>query len=234
GPLLAALDASQPELRGEAATLLAHLGTPQGAPLMAALAAREPNSPVGAAYRSLTRQSPTVESAEGLLNRSLDNLRGGVPPFGIGGDGRIDVWLWDSERQLPVKVPVDPEDAIVLYGARLTRGLAALRPERSAYRVQAASWTIEAGAVLSFAGVGGLATPASLDAMTLGERDQVLAQALNTRQTAPAVAALAELTRRRDPATLYTPDGRPSPAAEALRADHPRVRYAALQTIAAI
>src|SRR5690606_5221021 len=39
---------------------------------------------------------------------------------------------------------------------------------------------------------------------------------------------------RKDPASLITHDGKPSPIALALLAGHPRVRYAALETIAAI
>jgi CheY-like chemotaxis protein len=234
GPLLAAIDSSQPELQGEAATLLAHLGVAQAAPLLATSAVQQVDSAVGAAYQSLTGQSPSVSSAEGLLRRSLDNLRGGVPPFELGGDGLIAIWLWDDARQAPVKVSVNPDDAIVLHTARLSQRLSSLRPDQSRYRVEGSAWTIEANAILTFVGAPPLAGEARLDDMTAGELDQLLAGALNRGQSAPAIAALAEFARRKDPGVLYTGDGRPSPMAAALSAHHPRVRYAALEAIVAI
>jgi CheY-like chemotaxis protein len=234
GPLLAAIDAPDPAFRGEVAALLAHIEAFQAAPLLAPSAVLEPESPIGRAYQSLTGQYPTAASAEGLLRRSIDNLRGGVPPFEIGGDGLIDLWLWDSAAATPVKVSVTTGDATILHTARLARALSAVVPERSGYRIEAAGWTIEAGEVLAFANVPGLASVVSLESMSQGEVDQLLAGALGADHAATAVRALAQHAERKDPGCLFTQEGTPSPTARALKANHPRVRYAALETIAAI
>ncbi len=233
GPLLAAIDAPEP-LRSEAATLLATIRPPQAAPLLAAPAATEGHALLARAYESLTGQPASVESAEGLLRRSLENVLGGVPPAGIGPEGQIEVWVWDAEKNLPTRLTLSPDDAATLHAARLAHGLTTVRPERSGFRIEAAAWGIEAGAILRNAGLDAGATAPKLEIFERAEVDQLLLGAIERNHSATAIAALGVHAERKDPGALFTHDGKPSATAQALRAGHPRVRYAALQVIAAI
>ena len=233
GPLLAAIEAPEP-LRNEAALLLATINPPQAAPLLAAPAVVSGNAELARAYESLTGQPASIESAEGLLRRSLANIVGGVPPYRVDDQGQLEVWVWDPTKDLPVKLTVSRDDAATLHGARLAQGLESLYPDRSGYRVDAAAWGIEASTILrGTALLQDVASP-SLESLAAHEIDRLILGGLERNHSATAIAALSIHADRKDLGCLLTADGKPSATAQALRAGHPSVRYAALETIAAI
>lgn len=231
--LLAALETKSDDLRQHVAHLLALLESPRAAPLLALPALSAPaDSLVARAYVTLTGQVPTPESADGLLRRSLANLEGGVPAFHTGDSDQVAYWVWDQEAGLPREVQLSSRAATDAYAARIASDLAALHPTDSRLKVDAMGKQLEAAALLQTAGVSREVPQDELNALTDDQLRHLLRKSLERRHTAAAVAALRTIASRDDVRFLSTHDGRPSEVAEALRAPHPRVRYAALEAIA--
>lgn len=229
-PLLAALESGNTMLVAEAAEILARLRTPQAAPLLAVPALG--GGSAGRAYEALTGQQPSREAAEALLQRTMENLEGGVPVFDASADGTIEYWVWsgkpiDDEKPVPLVLTV--REANTLYMSEVASQLAELRPDLPSRRLRALRLAIEWVAIVNGDRIG-----PSLEDLPSNELDGLLADALDANQVAAAVAALEEVARRKDAGMLPTKDGLPSPTAAALEHPHPTVRTAALEAIAAI
>ncbi len=235
GALLATLRSENARLVGEAANLLASLRSPQAVALLALPAATTPGgSAVDQAYAQLAGQPASIDSAQGLLTRTLKNLDEGVPAFRADDSGNVPYWVWDSKTSLPKRLSLPSADATLLYRARLARDLALLRPHDRRHESLALRLGIEAAAVLRLAGEEATDRPGDLAQLPAATLDDLLTGALRDHQNAAAMASLQVITERRDPAALATHDGKPSPTARALRSSHPSVRLAAIEAIAAI
>ncbi|WP_442483494.1 HEAT repeat domain-containing protein [Aeoliella sp. SH292] len=226
-PLLATLGASDPKLVAEAAELLRALGTGEAAPLLAVPALR--GGSVGRAYESFTGQVPSVESATGLLERTLKTLEGGAPVFEPNVDGTVTYWVWSEKGYKPVPHVLRVGDANTLYAAELAKQLASLKPGIPSIESKALRLSIEATELI----LAATQWP-DLSHLSADQLDRLLTDALRENQVASATLALKVIAERRDPAVLFTSDGLPSPTAKALEHPHPSVRIAALEAIAAI
>ena len=233
GPLLAALDGPYAD---QAAKLLAHFGTSQAAPRLALRAASPSSSPsIAAAYERLTQQKPSVESAEGLLQRTLKNLLEGVPAFHADDQGNVFYWVWNLEAGQPALLLLTSDEATLLYRTRLASDLASLRPNRVRNESLALRLDIEATALLQAVGMAVKAKASGeLANLPVAMLNQTLRDALADQQPAAAMAVLQAIGHRKDASLLTTSDGRPSPTALALQSAYPSVRLAAVETIAAI
>ena len=234
-PLLATLDSGDRQLVSEAATLLADLGSPQAAPLMALRAVQSSSgSAVERAYLKLTGQQPTIQSVTGLLERTIKNTEGGAPAFRPNADDQVIYWVWDAKELKPWPLILTVADANLLYSADLVAQLAELRPGLPSLDSKALRLAIESVDIL---GRNGLAVgyPAEetgdLSAQWL---NRLLADALEENQVASATLALEVIADRRDPGMLITRDGKLSPTARALEHPHPSIVVAALKAVAAI
>lgn len=232
-PLLAMLDSGDAQLVSEAASLLAALGTSQAAPLMALRAVGSSGgSATEQAYTSLTGQQPTLESATGLIERTLNNLETGIPVFEPDAEGNIVYWVWQAKpvnEQQPTPITLSVADANLLYRNQLAAQLKELKPGIPSIESQALRLAIEAVAILD----GDRAWP-DLSNLPADQLNRVLFDALKENQVASAILALQALAERRDPGVLITGTGQPSATARALEHPHPSVRSAAINTIAAI
>ncbi|MGI9458160.1 MAG: hypothetical protein ACR2NU_16470 [Aeoliella sp.] len=235
GPLLASLESGNSQLVAEAAELLAALDVPQAAALLAHPAVTTSGgSSVERAYYQLTGQHASIDSAEGLLTRTLQKLEGGVPAFRGDDAGNIVYWTWNSQNSQPVPLVLSSADATLLYRARLADDLSQLRPHIRRYQSRFWRLGIEAARVLELAGEHASDRLIQLSELPAETVDRVLVDALKADQVAPAIAALGVIADRRDPGALVTHDGKPSSTALALKSSHPNVRLAALEAIAAI
>lgn len=229
-PLLASLDSGDATLVAEAAEILARLGTPQAAPLLAVPALG--GGSAARAYASLTNESPSREAAERLLGQTMEKLAAGVPVFDHSANGTITYWVWSGKPANdagPIPLVLTVDEANTIYMSELAGQLEQLRPDLPSRRVQALRLSIEADAIKHFE-----VRAADLSNLPASELDALLADALEANQVAAAVAALGEVARRKDAGMLPTSDGLPSPTARALEHPHPKVRTAALEAVAAI
>ena len=235
-PLLATLDSGNDRLVAEASELLAAIGAGEAAPLLAVPAMS--GGSAGRAYKSLTGQEPSVESATGLLERTLDRLEGGAPVFMPGADDMITYWVWDAKGggtgPVPREVELTVPEANTMYMAPLARQLAELRGGVPSIETRALRLKIEAADILGRRNWPIGFTTKALEDLPADWLDRLLSDALDENQVASATLALQVIAERRDPAVLITTDGLPSPTARALEHPHPTIRTAALETIAAI
>lgn len=234
-PLLATLRSGNPRLEAEAAEILASLGTPQAAPLMAARAVTASSgSSLERAYTVLTKQPASIESTTGLLRRTLDNLENGVPAFRPDEAGNVAYWVWSQKPindQKPFEYTLAAADANLFYRCALANDLAALQPNDQRLHSLALRLLIERTELENAA----IQSPfIAVRELTAAELNRLLSDALKANQVAAATRTLEVVGERRDAGMLATPDGKPSPTATALKHPHPTVRLAALEAIAAI
>ncbi|MCO6045217.1 hypothetical protein NG895_14995 [Aeoliella sp. ICT_H6.2] len=231
-PLLATLDSGNDRLVAEASELLAAIGAGEAAPLLAVPAMS--GGSAGRAYKSLTGQEPSVESATGLLERTLDRLEGGAPVFMPGADDMVTYWVWHGKQNEPVPLALTVAEANTMYMAPLASQLAELRGGIPSVKTKSLRLKIESAAIRGRQGHEAGYTKEVLEDLPADWLDRLLRDAMEENQVAAATLALQVIAERRNPAVLITTDGLPSPTARALEHPHPTIRTAALETIAAI
>ncbi len=205
GPLLAMLSTNDPALRAEVAAILKHLGAPQAIPLLPA-------------DRAI---------AERALTDAIGRYSSGTPPFAVDENNEVELWHWNDATKRLTAARYAPDNARIIWTARLARALAQVRPDNHEYKRQA--WLLG----LEAAGLVGTSQNL-LSRIDLNLIDEVLAAALEDNYPHAAIAAANELGRRRDANVLYTADGQSSPLARAVRHIDRRVRFAALSAIMAL
>ena len=232
-PLLATLDSHNSKLVAEAAEVLAAIRSSDAAPLLAVPALG--GGSAARAYQSLTGQTPSPESAKGLLTRTLKTIEGGAPIFPPNTQGKVTYWVWD-EKGTPGPAPeiVTAAEANTLYGAKLAQGLAALQPGVPSVESKSLRLQIEAVGILGRYGMEAGFTQELLEDLPADSLNQLLADALKAQQADAARLALLSVADRHDAGMLSTSNGQPSPTAKALLSPHPSVRAAAVEAIAAI
>ncbi|WP_425396224.1 hypothetical protein [Aeoliella sp.] len=231
-PLLATLHSGNDRLVAEAAELLAAIGAGEAAPLMAVPALN--GGSVGRAYQSLTGQEPSVESATGLLQRTLDRLEGGAPVFMPSADDMVTYWVWHGKQNAPVPLTLTVAEANTMYSADLASGLASLRSGIPSVDTKALRLKLESVAIRGRHGHEAGHTTKLLEDLPADWLDRLLSDALEKNQVTAATLALQVFGERKNPAILITEDGLPSPTARALEHPHPTIRTAALEAIASI
>ncbi|HEY3393486.1 MAG TPA: hypothetical protein VGK58_12315 [Lacipirellulaceae bacterium] len=205
GPLLAMLSTKDPALRADVSRLLTHLRATEAAPFLAARSA----------------------SAERALLEAIENYSAGVPVFSPDEAGQVELWHWNDATKKLVSARYPADEARVIWIARLSRALAAARPDNREYLRQAWLYVAEAAGLTGGAKV-------SFSRASTNFISDVLADALEHDFAHAAIAAASELGRRRDSQVLYTADSRPSPLANALVHPSRKVQFAALTAIMAI
>ena len=232
------LESADPNLRKQAAWALGQISDAGSAPLLAATAVLEPaNSEAGRAaqwaYRKMAGQPATTSTAKRLLDTALRNARAGVPPATPDGEGLIAVYQRDIIAPLatePTRLPV--ADATTVHAARLARARHRIDPSSERSRRVAMVLDLQSQSLFEATGI----TPPQLDSLDPktapnATLNVALADAIANRQSGAATALATALGERGDAGVLMTGDGRPSPLAAALRAPHPAVRFAALQSV---
>jgi hypothetical protein len=210
-PLLAMLDTNDANLRAEVATLLKKLAVPQAAPLLAA----------------------SSGSGEKALATAINNYKRGTPPFAVDELNQIELWKWnDATKKLTaIRVPVN--EAQTVWIARLADELARIRPNAVDQR-QALVLRLESAGLTGGGSVSKPINPALLAQADPQMLSEALADALQDNYSHAALALVTALGAGSDTSILYTPDGKPSPLANALTSPSRRVRFAALKAIVAL
>jgi hypothetical protein len=205
GPLLAMLSTSDARLRADVARILSHLGAAQAAPLVA----------------------PRSALAEQALRGAIENYSAGIPVFPPDESNQVELWHWNDATKKLVAARYPADEAQVIWIARLSRALAASRPENRDYVRQAWLYGAEAAGLIG-------STNLTLSGASTQFINDILADALEHNFAHAAIAAANELGQRRDVQVLDTADGKPSPLANSLVHPNRRVRFAALSAIMAL
>ncbi len=203
-PLLAMLDTSDIQLRGEVGELLLRLRVTSAVPLVAA---------------------GNSASGETALQQALADYQRGTQPFAVNEANHVELWHWDDATKTLSSATYSPDAARILWMARLARQLSQMRPDDRIYLRRAVALDLEA------AGLSQTAPHVNLHGADMPLLNAVLAAALADSYAHAAAAVCDELGRRGDAGVLITHDGQPSPLADALQNANRHVRFAALAAI---
>ena len=224
-PLIAALDAADARLAGDAARALGQIGDPRAVPALTYLAAkRNPESTArpqaaaaieaitGLPYNSQPKTAPRVLADE-ARRYHLHQVR--FP------SGQVAVWVWDSATQTPVTRLASAFDAEGYLGIRAAREALNIDPGDISAQANLVALSLEHD-------------PVGSSALALSGGPSVLEQVLRTAvadgRSSLAAAAATLLGRVVDRDDLAT-GGRPNPLVEALSAPDRRVQFAAAEAL---
>jgi hypothetical protein len=209
-PLLAMLDTNDANLRAEVARLLQKLAVPQAAPLLAA----------------------SSGGGEKALATAINNYKRGTPPFAVDELNQIELWKWNDATKKLTAVRVPVHEAQTIWIARLADELARIRPNAVDQR-QALVLRLESAGLTGGGSISKPINPALLAQADPQMLSEALADALQDNHSHAALAIVTALGAGGDPSILFTPNGKPSPLADALTSPSRRVRFAALKAIMA-
>jgi hypothetical protein len=204
--LLAMLDTRDPALRAVVIQSLQRLQIPRVQPFVPA----------------------TASAAEQKLVTALSSYERGTPIFVPDHDNYVEIWQWnDATKQLSSScLPAD--EARIIWMSKLARALSNLRPDNPDYRRKALVLSWEAA---SFNPATRNAPAQQLANVSPQQLNEMLAEALEENHPHAAVTTINAIVERRDRSVLLTPDGKPSPLANALVSPNRNVRFAALTAI---
>jgi HEAT repeat protein len=244
GPLMGALQAPVPELRGAAMRSLGQLNAEQAVPFLIGPSLDPNEKPAvrqaaGEALYHLLGETPDTTQALRYLDTTAQRwFREGLPRNltggGIGVDGLTTVWLWDNDVQAPTSRELPTAAATAHFAASLAADLYRLQPDNASCERLFVATQLAAGKLL-----GGIDTPLAesnravygrLAELPVSQLEAVLDAELHHNEAAAMGAA--ELMG--DVATaevLWRNGGAARPLAKALRHADPRVRMAALAAI---
>jgi hypothetical protein len=207
--LLAMLDTRDPALRAVVIQSLQRLQIPRVQPFVPA----------------------TSSAAEQKLVTALSSYERGTPIFVPDHENYVEIWQWnDATKQLSsARLPAD--EARIIWMSKLARALSNLRPDNPDYRRKALVLSWEAA---SFNPVTRNAPAQQLASVSPQQLNEILAEALQENHPHAAVTTINAIVQRRDRSVLITPDGKPSPLANALISPNRNVRFAALTAIMAL
>ena len=236
--LMGLLESSDADLRKQAAWALGQANVFRTTPLIAAQAVTEPSGSDASraaqwAFRQLTGQPASSESAIRLLKGALRDTLGGVPPGTPNADGEIAVYQRAADAPLAIAATsLSADNARIAYAARLARTLLAVDPSSEQNLRKAIVLDLQARSIFESAGVAApVASALNPVRATNSILNNALAEALQSGYAGAAAALCVTLGDRGDAAVLITSDGKPSPMAQALESPHPAVRFAALRGV---
>jgi hypothetical protein len=239
GPLLGALETSDPRLKSDAIDLLGAMRSQRAVMPLTGLAVTSESAGVrDAAQRALQRilgARATPEAAGQALHRQVKKYFGHVRPFEPDHEGMVRLWGWNNQKSESTSQRVPADDAAILMAARLTPYLYALEPRRAEYRqlhfaAQLETAKMRRGYAQPLPS-GDQARTAAARALSVPELERLLQFAAAEGYFGAAAAACEILGDAATGAVLTRPDGNFSPLVEALGQNDRRLRFAALETI---
>lgn len=211
-PLLAMLTTNDANLRNDVATILQRLAVPQAVPFL----------------------PQTSVSPDKALTIAINNYKHGTPPFAVDESNQVEMWKWNDATKKFTSVRVPAAEAQIIWIARLADELARIRPGSTEDELEALVLRLESEGLTGSSAVANRINPALLAQADPGQLSAALASALKSNYSHAALALVEALAGRAELGVLYTPDGKPSPLADALISPSRRVRFAALKTIMAL
>lgn len=235
-PLIGALESDNAAVVTHSANALARLDAKQAIPYLVGLALSETHPSASAANRALKRMvgvAPTLPEGVLLLRRKIDAMRRGDLPDRPDSENMITVFRWNNDANTIEISKLPREVARYDAAAQLSRDLARLseRPidQLDSLIVQLQDAQLKAGLDQPLDRESALWKRATTTKPEMLETAMI--RALDRGWTPAATAAIEAMGESGEVNLLDSPDGRPSPLAEALTHPNRRVRYAAARAI---
>ncbi len=244
-PLVAALDAPDPRIAGEAIRLLAALNAREAVPYLIAPALEEGRSEevrraAGQAVQKLLKVPAARRDGAAYLAQEARRYFERLQPLSVGPSGGVEMWSWDDAARQPVVRNVTPEGVWLILAARFARDAYALAPSDNALRLLHLTTSLELAAYRN-----GLDNPLPMDKGSPASRaaqagaetmERVLSFAMERNHVPAATAAariLGQIDKSQAEGLLYR-GPEPAPLVVATRHADRRLRFAAVEAIVRI
>ncbi len=244
GPLLATLEAPNPDLAAPALEVLGALQAPETLPLVMA-AAFDPAGPekvrraAQAALKNFGGGVSAAEAANWLAKQASAYFDGRVP-LRVHPNGGVEVWVWDAAQNAPTLKYLTPQGVSLLRAARLARVAHQLRPQDEEIAVLWLASHLELAAYRN-----GLDNPLPIDKGSPAARaaaagpemvERVLRFGMERNHTVAATAAARILGQmpRAEGEWLLCRSPQPAPLVLAARHADRRLRFAAVEAVVRI
>ena len=244
GPLIAALDAGEPEFVGQCVTILGARKDSDVLPFIYGFTADQcADSVKKAAVATLKKRGATMYDANAaakmLIQMSKRSLAGESFPENCI-DDQADVWSWNDEKGKPVHTLYPIRLGQLLRAVRLARGAHSLLPDNKT--VEKMYWTAEAEFLAAYPDIAReMMTSVSLDSITADKTSENIVKinslldfALQFKYASTAVSACQALGQLKSAEALASHGDVFSPLVCALNSPYPKVRWAACEAIMAI
>ncbi|QDU77994.1 hypothetical protein Pan97_50730 [Bremerella volcania] len=236
GPLLAALDSSNPLLVAQLVDVAKELDLTQATQFLVGAYVLTDDDQLRSAigeYLDATVQSrPTEEDVKAYLAKRVKMYLGEGPMFAVNEDGLVDLWTWDAAKNQVVMTPVPLADAEVITAGQLLRDLYAMDETNADVQVQAALAAMQRMGVL---GETDAVLQKLVDQHGVELLQSALTKALEDRKfSQAAVVACEQIGATKNADLLIALEGKLSPLASALQSPVYRVRRAAAKAILTI
>lgn len=236
GPLLAALDSSNPVLVAELVDVAKRLGLSQATQfLVGAYVLTDDDqlrSAIGEYLDATVKSRPSESDVKAYLAKRVGLYLGEGPMFPVNEDGLVELWTWDAANNQVVMTPVPLADAEVITAGQLLRDLYALDGDNPEVQVQSAVAALQRMGVL---GESDADLKKLVDQHGIEVLQSALLYALEERKfSQAAVAACEQLGATKNADLLIAIAGEPSPLALALQSPVYRVRRAGAKGILAL
>ncbi|MBI1248530.1 hypothetical protein GC197_11910 [bacterium] len=236
GPLLAALDSSNPRLVAPLVDIAKRLHLSSALDFVVGQYVltddAELRSSIGEYLDSSDLGRPSQDEVAAYLKTRIDAYLGGDLLYPINENGMVETWTWDAEKGEPVVNPLEPDVADVVIAGQLLHQLRALKPDDRD--------VIELSALLAMQRMASVGQ-SDAELKEIVQKDGIdivaaaLKRALQQRKFAQAaIVACQQLGATKDVGQLLAIDGIPSPLAQALQSPVYRVRRAAVKAITEI
>ena len=244
GPLIAALDAGEPEFVGQCVTILGARKDSDVLPFIYGFTADQcADSVKKAAVATLKKRGATMYdanvAAKMLVQMAKRSLAGESFPENCI-DDQADVWSWNDEKGKPVHTLYPVRLGQLLRAVRLARGAHSLLPDNKT--VEKMYWTAEAEFLAAYPDIAReMMTSVSLDSITADKTSENIVKinslldfALQFKYASTAVSACQALGQLKSAEALTSHGDVFSPLVCALNSPYPKVRWAACEAIMAI
>ena len=244
GPLIAALDAGEPEFVGQCVTILGARKDSDVLPFIYGFTSDQcADSVKKAAVATLKKRGATMYDANAaakmLIQMAKRSLAGESFPENCI-DDQADVWSWNDEKGKPVHTLYPIRLGQLLRAVRLARGAHSLLPDNKT--VEKMYWTAEAEFLAAYPDIAReMMTSVSLDSITADKTSENIVKinslldfALQFKYASTAVSACQALGQLKSAEALTSHGDVFSPLVCALNSPYPKVRWAACEAIMAI
>ena len=235
--LIGVLESPDAELRTKIIEVLGALGSQPAAAYLAhpSIVHGDDSSEGNAARRALARilGGPWKrDRTERLLEDAVRGYLDGIEPSSSDAQGTIRLWYWNVHlnRSAPQRFRADVASAVA--AARLARDLYRISPANREYHLLLMLAHLKAAKLVT-----GLDAPLPEDANQWAQQrgpemvQTVLEQAMSSGHLGAAIAAAEVLAALKQPRSLDSAGGHPSPLARALRHPDRRLRFAAAAAV---
>jgi len=240
GPLMAALDGGDANLKSQAIQTLAGLGAREAVPFFLAPAIvlgtdKELQTIARRGLVTFGRPVPDAYVASAMLMRVADDYLQGRRRFREDLDGNVTVWVWDAKSRKPVSTLRPAEDAAMVFAARLTADAHRLTPKDRPVHVLYLTCLLEEAAQAA-----GLENPLPISGDTAAGKaaeaglevvEDVLTYAMENNNIGAAVSAVRILGERGSIEEQIGSDPAGTPLVQAVKHDDPRLRFAAVEAV---